>query len=84
MDGASGGNESKVFGSKPARGWSHCDKVIINEGVQFNVRVSISIEIFCHIYSIFNHMDLFQYIGCLEIKTSMKLLDFTLRSQVAK
>lgn len=26
----------------------------------------------------------FQYIGCLEIKTSMKLLDFQLRSQVAK
>lgn len=25
-----------------------------------------------------------QYIGCLEIKTSMKLLDYTLRSQVAK
>lgn len=61
MEGATGGTD-KVFCSKPARGWSHSDKVITNEGVTFNVR----------------------YIGCLEIKTSMKLLDFSLRSQVAK
>lgn len=38
MDGASGGTD-KVFCSKPARGWSHSDKVITNEGVTFNVRV---------------------------------------------
>lgn len=25
-----------------------------------------------------------RYVGCVEIKTSMKLLDFTMRSQVAK
>ncbi|XP_055320275.1 SHC-transforming protein 1 [Sitodiplosis mosellana] len=63
MDGADGGCDGgKSFGSKPARGWSHADSIISNEGVTFNVR----------------------YIGCLEIKTSMKVLDFTLRSLVAK
>lgn len=63
MDGADGGlDSSRSFGNKPARGWSHADNIISNEGVKFNVR----------------------YIGCLEIKTSMKMLDFTLRSLVAK
>lgn len=37
MEGAAGGND-KVFCSKPARGWSHSDKVITTEGVTFNVR----------------------------------------------
>lgn len=40
MEGATGGND-KVFCSKPARGWSHSDKVITNEGVTFNVRVCL-------------------------------------------
>lgn len=62
MDGADGGIDPKSFSNKPARGWSHADSIISNEGVTFNVR----------------------YIGCLEIKTSMKVLDFTLRSLVAK
>lgn len=39
MDGADGGLDSKSFGSKPARGWSHADSIISNEGVTFNVRV---------------------------------------------
>lgn len=44
MEGATGGND-KVFCSKPARGWSHSDKVITNEGVTFNVRVSLEINL---------------------------------------
>lgn len=40
MDGAIGGSDAKSFCSKPARGWSHADSIISNEGVTFNVRVS--------------------------------------------
>lgn len=59
-DGASGGpNEDR---NKQTMGWQHSDRVLVEDGVVFNVR----------------------YIGCLEIKASMKLLDFTTRSQVAK
>lgn len=60
--GGGGGSNDKSLMSKPARGWSHPDNVITNEGVTFDVR----------------------YLGCLEIKTSMRLLDFNTRSQVAK
>lgn len=49
-------------GGGAANNWQHSDRVLVEEGVVFNVR----------------------YIGCLEIRASMKLLDFTTRSQVAK
>lgn len=40
MDGADGGlDSSRSLGNKPARGWSHADNIISNEGVKFNVRV---------------------------------------------
>lgn len=42
MDGATGGTDNKSFCSKPARGWSHSDNVITNEGVTFNVRVCLN------------------------------------------
>lgn len=38
MDGAIGGEK---FISKPSCGWTHSDQVITNEGVMFNVRVSV-------------------------------------------
>lgn len=55
-------SRDKGFSVKPARGWLHSDKIIMNEGVTFDVR----------------------YVGCLEVKTSMRLLNFDTRSQVAK
>lgn len=60
-----GGGASASSSASAAMGsnnWQHSDRVLVEEGVIFNVR----------------------YIGCLEIRASMKLLDFTTRSQVAK
>lgn len=39
---AGGGGPDKGFCSKPSRGWLHTDQTILNEGVTFNVRVTIS------------------------------------------
>lgn len=93
MDGAIGGSDAK-FGSKPARGWLNADSLIATEGITFNVRVSKLSSIRFYIVnermkSANAHLSLLlslfsQYIGCLEIKASMKVLDFTLRSSVAK
>lgn len=49
-------------GAGHANTWHHSDRVLVDDGIVFNVR----------------------YIGCLEIRASMKLLDFNTRSQVAK
>lgn len=79
---AGGGGSDKGFCSKPSRGWLHTDHTILNEGVTFNVRVSY---LYLKTYSYCNYKSItFQYIGCLEIRTSMKALDFALRSKVAK
>lgn len=58
------GDKSKAGGSGAvhANTWHHSDRVLVDDGIVFNVR----------------------YIGCLEIKASMKMLDFNTRSQVAK
>lgn len=40
--GASGGrdgSDDKSFFNKPAKGWQHSDNLLLNDGVDFNVRV---------------------------------------------
>lgn len=44
MDEAIGGSDAKLFCGKPAREWSDVDNIIANEGLTFNVRVSVRYE----------------------------------------
>lgn len=50
------------FVNKPAHGWLHPDRLVVEQGVPYQVR----------------------YVGCLEINTSMKVLNYDTRSMVAK
>lgn len=81
---ATGGSS---FISKPARGWLHPDHLVSKEGITYTVKVSFYFFIIIiqtnYRYLIIMFYD-FQYIGCLEVYTSMKSLDFETRSCVAK
>lgn len=74
---------TSAFISKPSGGWIHSDKLISREGATYAIRVSdtktsqyclCANEVLCDV----------QYVGCLEVKVSMKELDFKTRSCVAK
>ena len=82
------------FVNKPARGWLHPDHLFAKDGINYNVRVRLSqrsiyaysnfipfitnqlLSQFLHLFS--------KYVGCLEVNTSMKVLDFDTRSAIAK
>ena len=72
---------------KPNRGWLHPDDLFAQDGINYAVRVrSISRTV---ILDEANRpsslsLSLTQYIGCVEVLTSMKVLDFDTRSAIAK
>lgn len=73
------------FLHKPVRGWLHPDQLIVKKGVTYAVRVSISPLNLHHLGNTHNHVNLsVQYVGCLDVNTSMKSLDFDSRFQIAK
>lgn len=73
---------TSAFISKPSGGWIHSDKLISREGATYAIRVSDTKN---SQYCLFaNEVCAVQYVGCLEVKVSMKELDFKTRSCVAK
>lgn len=70
-----------TFIRKPARGWLHSDMLISKEGVTYTLRVRIFLWLIkFHVIT----RRVLQYVGCLEVHSSMKSLDFETRSQVAR
>ncbi|KAF4530746.1 hypothetical protein B566_EDAN007968 [Ephemera danica] len=61
------------FMNKPDRGWLHSDQVLARDGITYAVRSKKK-----------QYESKLDYIGCLEVNTSMKSLDFETRSQIAK
>ena len=61
--------------SKPARGWLHPDYLFAKDGINYNVRVSIKSINFIQVFN----LQCLQYMGCLEVNTSMKVLDLSSR-----
>lgn len=78
------------FLHKPVRGWLHPDHLIVKKGVTYAVRVCVSLPSFVIDRELFQCILIFripcfsQYVGCLDVNTSMKSLDFDSRFQIAK
>ncbi|XP_059474707.1 SHC-transforming protein 4-like isoform X1 [Neocloeon triangulifer] len=56
--------------SRPDNGWLHSEHKLAREGISYLVKGASRIDL--------------RYVGCLEVKTSMKSLDFETRSMIAK
>lgn len=69
-----------AFVNKPPGGWIHSDALISKEGATYAVRVSEKLFYKSKKF----HTSKLQYVGCLEVKVSMKKLDFKTRTAVAK
>lgn len=75
-----------AFINKPVSGWIHADSLISKEGATYAVRVRSHVILFVSLkntYILVFFLNL-QYVGCLEVKASMKTLDFKTRTSVAK